>query len=83
MDGAARGLSERRYAGLRAGGAAGWYPDGALEENLREWERLLAPLGLRPERAIELGCGAGNLALHLAGLGWAVAGLDTSAEAVA
>lgn len=37
---------------------------------------------VRPCRAIDLGCGAGNYALYLAGLGFEVTGVDSSPTAI-
>jgi SAM-dependent methyltransferase len=39
-------------------------------------------VGLKPGRALDLGCGAGTNALMLAGSGWSVTGVDWSVEAV-
>lgn len=58
---------------------------------LRAESRLLAPwvartvraeFGTEPRRVLDLGCGAGFLANHLAELGHEVTGLDASAEAL-
>ena len=44
--------------------------------------RALAEAGLPPGRALDLGCGAGELALALARAGWTVLGVDWAEEAV-
>ena len=41
------------------------------------------PDGLRPGRALDLGCGTGRNAIYLAGRGWDVCGVDLSGHAVA
>ena len=37
---------------------------------------------IRPCRAVDLGCGAGNYAIYLAGLGFEVTGIDSSSTAI-
>jgi len=69
---------------LRARGAAGWSPE---EDYARMLDAVLPALPAASAagavRVLELGCGAGNLALRLAARGCAVTGVDISATAVA
>jgi SAM-dependent methyltransferase len=44
--------------------------------------RLVQEGGVRPCRTVDLGCGAGNYAIYLAGLGFEVTGLDSSPTAI-
>jgi SAM-dependent methyltransferase len=44
--------------------------------------RLVQDGKIRPCRAIDLGCGAGNYAIYLAGLGFEVTGVDSSPTAI-
>src|SRR5262245_25723045 len=48
-----------------------------------ELQRVLAEYGIRPCRAVELGCGTGTNAVWLAGLGFEVAAIDLSPVAIA
>ena len=81
-------LLDARYARLRVDpDAPGWFSKEVLPGVLDGWRGFLAPW-LDPHRwerktAAELGCGAGNLALELAALGWSVTGFDVSPQAVA
>jgi 2-polyprenyl-3-methyl-5-hydroxy-6-metoxy-1,4-benzoquinol methylase len=48
----------------------------------KELERVLREDGIKPCRAIDLGCGTGTNAVYLASLGFEVTGIDLSATAV-
>lgn len=53
----------------------------------RKWvrfaERTWAAYGIKPAKVVDLGCGTGNIAIPLAGLGYDVAGIDLSDEMLA
>lgn len=54
------------------------------EEQRAAWHRLLSRLvGGAPQRALDVGCGTGFLALRLAELGHTVAGVDLSEQMIA
>ncbi len=69
------------YLRLRAGGASGWSSDDEYARMLRLIEPCL-PAVNTPHELLELGCGAGNLALLLARRGARVTGVDISATAI-
>jgi SAM-dependent methyltransferase len=75
---------EDAYRELRARGAAGWSNDDEYAAMLDLVAPALPPAvaGASP-RVLELGCGAGNLSLVLAGRGYVVTGVDISGTAVA
>jgi SAM-dependent methyltransferase len=78
--GDALGWFERLYAEAESGDAVVPWAD--LEPN----PFLVAALderGLPPGRALVVGCGYGDDAAHLAGLGWTVAAFDVSPTSVA
>ncbi len=72
------------YRRLRLRGAEGWSNAAEYDRTLTLLDRLLAHAA--PARAplhiLELGCGAGNLALRLAARGHTVTGIDISPTAV-
>lgn len=72
------------YRRLRAGPERpGWDEPGAVARDLGILDRVLAwPEFPRAGRLLELGCGAGNIAIHLARRGWDVHGVDISPTAV-
>jgi len=64
----------RRYAE-----AYDW--EGSLDFSLQAFRRITAlcrEQGLSPGRHLDLGCGTGTLAIHMAKAGWEVVGLDCS-----
>ncbi len=69
------------YRRLRAGGASGWSSDDEYARMLRLIEPILLPADA-PCELLELGCGAGNLALLLARRGVRVTGVDICATAI-
>lgn len=74
---------ERRYAELRAARRSGWLAPAADAEILGHVHRLLRAAGAAGGRLLELGCGAGNITLALAELGFEAVGIDVSPTAVA
>lgn len=73
------------YRKLRAEGKEGWDP---MPEITRETltnlsEMLQAKYVLKIGKLLELGCGAGNITLYLAGRGYEVYGVDIAPTAIA
>jgi 2-polyprenyl-3-methyl-5-hydroxy-6-metoxy-1,4-benzoquinol methylase len=63
---------------------AGWDEAAALARDVALLDAVLAwPEFPAPGRLLELGCGAGNIALHLARRGWDVQGVDIAPTAIA
>ncbi len=55
---------EMRYRQLRAEGASGWTTDDEVDQIMEEVEAALsAPYAPRGGRALDLGCGAGEVTL--------------------
>lgn len=75
---------DREYQRRRAAGYVGWETAEGVAENIREIARAMEP-GYVPKtgRALELGCGAGDLTLWLATLGYEVSGVDIAPTALA
>ncbi len=74
---------DRQYQKRRAAGKPGWADDDVIAEN----SAILADVFQSPHfprkgRLLEMGCGAGDMTLGLAALGYAVSGVDISAVAV-
>lgn len=69
-------LHDAAYRRHRDRGQVGW-----SDEYAYAFARLDDWIGAGPGRLLELGCGAGNLALHLAGRGWTPTGIDFSPTA--
>lgn len=76
---------ERAYQALRArGDRPGWDVAEGLQRDLQLLDAALAWPGCpRGGTLLEIGCGAGNVALHLARRGWSVHGVDIAPTAVA
>lgn len=53
-----------------------------IESPPEELVQLVSSGKIKPCRAIDLGCGAGNYAIYLAGLGFTVTGIDISPKAI-
>lgn len=70
-------LHDAAYRRHRKAGQAGW-----SAEYADAFARLDAWVGEGPGDLIELGCGAGDLTLHLAARGWTATGVDSSVAAV-
>ena len=72
------------YGRLRNEGAAGWETTESVyaEQYARLQCILAAGHAPRAGRLLELGCGAGNMSVHLASLGYAVTGVDISPTAI-
>ena len=75
---------EQAYQALRRKPErAGWDDAASLARDLALLEPVLAWPGLPAGgRLLELGCGAGNVALHMARRGWDVHGIDISPTAI-
>ena len=72
------------YRARRAAGQPGWDTAEGVRETLTRLEAFLTPVAFSAHPSlVELGCGAGDLALHFATKGWTVHGLDISRFAVA
>jgi len=71
------------YRHKRAAREIGWDTPHVLRRSIEELEAFLAEAAF-PEHPsmLELGCGAGDVALHFARKGWKVAGIDISPFAV-
>jgi SAM-dependent methyltransferase len=70
-----------RYAEYRAAGRPGWSTDYALKR--KRLDRVLAkPFVPRTGRFLEIGCGAGNVALYAAEKGFEAYGIDFSPDAI-
>lgn len=71
------------YRRLRAEGAAGWDPDAEYLAMLTLVRPLLLPVtaDFAPS-VLEIGCGAGNFSLALAGRGYGVTGIDLAPAAI-
>lgn len=72
------------YCRLRKEGAAGWEKtESAYAEQYERFQNVLAT-GHAPRsgRLLELGCGAGNMSIYLASLGYEVTGVDISPTAI-
>lgn len=75
---------DEAYRKLRAAGHVGWdKTEDAYSERFEQLTRVLTG-GLAPRRGrlLELGCGAGNVTLWLAGLGYEVTGVDIAPTAI-
>ena len=77
-------LHEDRYRGRRTQEDvyAGWFTEKDYESSWAEIAESLAPGIPASGRAIDLGCGAGNLSVRLAGAGFTVTGIDVSPTAI-
>ena len=74
---------DEAYRKFKAAGKEGWDTAEGTERSLAEWERVLqADHVPRSGRALELGCGAGDLSLWLAQRGYDVSGVDISPTAI-
>lgn len=72
-----------QYQKRRATGAPGWNDDDVIAENVAVLADVFqSPHFPRTGRLLEMGCGAGDMALGLAALGYAVSGVDISPTAV-
>lgn len=74
---------DAEYRRRREHGRCGWDSAEGLHQTLTCMEEFLADSGLPPRATIlELGCGAGNIALHWAAKGYQVSGVDVSPCAI-
>lgn len=72
------------YQQRRAEGAIGWDDAKDLAEHVATIEHLFAIGSIRRGgKLLELGCGAGNVSLHLASEGFEVQGVDIAPSAIA
>jgi ubiquinone/menaquinone biosynthesis C-methylase UbiE len=71
------------YQRYKQAGRPGWADEKTLAENIYQLSRLIERLAPVPgSRILELGCGAGNLAIELARRGFSVTGVDISPTAI-
>ena len=76
-------LHDGRYRKLRQTDNPGWDNAETLAKNLTQWRsRLEAPYLPKQGRALELGCGAGDLTLMMAEMGFLATGIDISPTAI-
>jgi len=76
-------MHDVRYRNLKAKGASGWDGPEIVSEHKKELGfALSSPLFKQHSRALELGCGAGEITLWLSELGHDVVGVDLSPAAV-
>lgn len=74
---------DRVYKRLRTSGASGWSNSDEVARGIAVISRLLATTELEGRiRALEIGCGAGNLTEYLASLGFETHGIDIAPEAI-
>ncbi len=71
-----------RYKVLKADGKTGWTTPQDVDEIIADVDEALAACGLRGGRALELGCGAGEVTLRLAERGFEAYGVDISPTAI-
>jgi len=77
------GAHDEAYRQFRAEGREGWDTAEVAERTLSEWADALQSEHVPNRgRTLELGCGAGNLSLWLAGKGYDVSGVDISLTAI-
>lgn len=74
---------DQQYQKRRADGKPGWADDDVIAENSTILAEVFqSPHFPRTGRLLEMGCGAGDMALGLAALGYTVSGVDISTAAV-
>lgn len=79
-----RATHDAAYRRRRKAGYPGWQDAENLRESLAILEEEMGrPFVPTEGRVLELGCGAGDVALHLASRGYDVCGIDISPEAIA
>lgn len=73
----------RRYEERRADGKAGWADEASYAQKTGRLDAILAGYPVpHPCRFLELGCGNGNVTLHMAARGHAAYGVDLVPEAI-
>jgi len=76
-------LCGQRYRQRRDASAAGWASDDTYVRKIRNAETLVTRCGVsRGSRFLELGCGAGNVTLHMAKRGFDAHGIDVAPDAI-
>jgi ubiquinone/menaquinone biosynthesis C-methylase UbiE len=76
-------LIRRRYRERREGGLPGWADDTSYDRKIKNAQTLVKRYNIpQGARFLELGCGAGNVALHMAKLGFDSYGIDIAPEAI-
>jgi 2-polyprenyl-3-methyl-5-hydroxy-6-metoxy-1,4-benzoquinol methylase len=73
---------ENVYRRIRERGYKGWDPPDELEKLDHLEEFLTSKYAPSPGRAIDLGCGGGEISILLAKHGWQVVGIDYSETAI-
>lgn len=74
---------DKVYRHKRSIGEAGWDRPEELKKGLADIESFLCGIAFPDHPSmLELGCGAGNVALHFAAKGWTVCGVDISPFAI-
>lgn len=75
---------DEAYRQFKKTGREGWDSAEGTQRTLSEWEEALRSEHVpNSGRVLELGCGAGDLSLWLAGKGYDVSGVDISPTAIA
>ncbi|MDF1667873.1 MAG: methyltransferase domain-containing protein [Planctomycetota bacterium] len=71
------------YKKNKAAGQAGWDPAEISEEVIKQFQELFTHESIPQAcRLLELGCGAGNLSVGFARLGYQVTGVDIAPSAI-
>ncbi len=77
-------MYEQRYRQCREQGLTGWFSGQSLEDVLSRLDGRMRAAYLPPNgRVLEMGCGAGDQSLLLAGMGYDVAGVDIAPTSIA
>ena len=77
------GVHEGKYQKLKSEGASGWNSLVLSQDTYQKTTATLQEQGVESGSLLELGCGAGNLALMFAESGYDVHGIDISPTAIA
>ncbi len=76
-------LIEDRYSQRREAGRAGWAHEESYDRKASSFDRLVTAYGIpKGASVLELGCGSGTTALHMAEKGFEAYGIDVSAKAI-
>jgi len=74
---------DRKYRQFKKEGRAGWNTADGYEKDMPFWQDIFAHDCIpKSGKLLELGCGAGNLTVWLAGLGYNVCGTDIAPTAI-
>ena len=74
---------DRKYRQFKKEGRAGWRTEDGYKKDKPFWENVFAHDCIpKSGKLLELGCGAGNLTVWLAGLGYDIYGVDIAPTAI-